>query len=85
MLGAIYLRLDDEKTARETFARALSAKDAGAQCRAILKNPKKNIDASINLLFSKIALTKKNLISALPTRFVKMLREEVERILSENK
>ncbi|HEX8399306.1 MAG TPA: tetratricopeptide repeat protein [Pyrinomonadaceae bacterium] len=85
MLGAVYLRLDDEKTARESFTRALSAKDAGAQCHAVLKNPNKNVDASINLLFSRIAQTKKNLINGSPQRIVKILREEIERILNENK
>jgi tetratricopeptide (TPR) repeat protein len=85
MLGAVYLRLEDEKTARESFTRALSAKDAGAQCHAVLKNPKKNVDASINLLFSRISQTKKNLINGSPQRFVKILREEIERILAENK
>lgn len=85
MLGAVYLRIDDEKMARESFTRALSAKDAGAQCHAVLKNPKKDVDASINLLFSRISQTKKNLISSSAPRLVKFLREEIERILSENK
>lgn len=85
MIGAVYLRLDNEKAARESFACALSAKDAGAQCHTLLKNPKKNIDSSINLLFSRINQTGKNLIGGLPQRFVKILREEIERILSENK
>jgi tetratricopeptide (TPR) repeat protein len=84
MLGAVHLRLDEEKVARESFARALSAKDSGAQCQTILKNPKKIVDASINLLFSKINQQKKNLISAAPPRINKLLREEIERILIEH-
>ncbi|MDQ4121781.1 MAG: tetratricopeptide repeat protein [Acidobacteriota bacterium] len=85
MLGAVYLQLDDEKTARESFARALSAKDTGAQCRAFLKNPKKNVDASINLLFSRDGLSNKNLIRGTSPRIVKILRDEIERILMEIK
>ena len=85
MLGAVYLNLGDEKAARESFAAALSAKDAGAQCHAVLKNPKKNIESSINLLFSRLAETKKNLVSGSAQRLVKLLREEIEIILSQHK
>jgi tetratricopeptide (TPR) repeat protein len=85
MIGAVHLRLDDEKVARESFVRALSIKDAGAQCHAILKNQKKNVDASVNLLFSRTSQIKNNLINGSAPRLVKILREEVEKILSENR
>lgn len=83
MLGSVYIRLNDEKSAKDALTMALAARDAGAQSHAILRNPKKyNEIGNTTLIFARLRHIKKNLISGASPRLVKLLREEIEKTLN---
>jgi tetratricopeptide (TPR) repeat protein len=84
MLASILLKTGDEQNAKDAIAMALAATDAGAQCFAVLKNPRKTPAVSIEgaLLFARFSALDKNVLSALPPRFVRLLRQEIEKTLA---
>lgn len=83
MLGSVYIRTADEKSAKDALTMALAARDAGAQSHVILRNPKKYSEiGNTTLLFARFRSIKKNLISGALPRLVKLLREDIEQILN---
>lgn len=83
MLGSVQIRLGNEQEAKEALTKALAARDASAQSHSILRNPKKYAEiGSTTLLFARLRQVKKNLLSTLPPRLIKLLRENIEAILS---
>lgn len=83
MLGAVYIRQNDEKSAKDALTMALAARDAGAHSQAILRNPKKYTEiGNTTLIFARLQQVKKNLISGTSPRLVKLLREDIEKMLN---
>lgn len=82
MLGVIYERSGDEKNAKNALNHSLAAQDATAQSGAILRNPKKYSEiASTTLIFARLAPAKKNLISSAAPRILRLLREDLDKIV----
>lgn len=86
MLGVIYIRLGEEKSAKEALAMSLAARDASsAQSHAILRNPKKHSEiGDTSLLFARLRHVKKNLVSGASLRLVRLLREDIENSFLDN-
>lgn len=85
MLGAIYLRNDNEKSAKDALSRSLSVQDSTAQAQAILRNPKKYEEiADTTLIFARLAVTPKNIISTASARLTKLLRDDLEKNVFES-
>ena len=65
---------------------AVAAKDSGAQCHTLLKNPKRQAELSaIPLVFLRLPHTPKNILGSLTERLSKIYLEKLDEILFEPK
>lgn len=83
LIGWIYTKDGDERSAKEAFSLALRAKDDEAQCRNLLRNAKKYaLEESLVPPFAPLKLARKNPFSLFSARLQNLFEAEFKRHLS---
>ncbi len=86
MLGTNYLKQGDELGAKSALSMAVAAKDSTAQCHNFLKNLRREAEfAATPLVFLRLSLIRKNLLSGLTPRISRLYFELLEKVTDDEK